>query len=477
MNKLWVVGIGPGKREGLTIEAEQVLTEADCIVGYTAYVELVKAYLPEKNYIVTGMTKEIDRVKLALAHAKNGEKVAMVCSGDAAVYGLAGLAYELAEKEKVEVEVIAGVSAAFSGGAVLGAPMGHDFAVISLSDLLTPWEMIEKRLIGASLADFVICLYNPSGKRRADYLQKACDICLRYKAPETVCGLVRNIGRDGESARILSLSELRTAETDMFTTVFIGNSETKNIGGKMVTPRGYQKKYEPEMTGQRTAEAENADQETGEKETTDREMVILTNAGVNFDASDAILPDAAYLRNTEKHVPMTKYPVRVISVNELGLTADMIAYDIGAGTGSVTIEMAKKCKLGTVYAIEKKEEAVEILTQNISYFGIKNIKVIQGAAPEALENLPAPDCVFIGGSSGELKQIIDCVRQKNEKALFVVTAVTLETLSLLLTVSKEYADYADMRILQLAAAEVKTVGQYHMMNANNPVYIATFGGK
>jgi precorrin-3B C17-methyltransferase len=141
----------------------------------------------------------------------------------------------------VDIEVVSGVTAAISGGAVLGSPMTHDFAVISLSDLLTPMEKIVKRLRCAAEGDFAIALYNPSSKKRADYLQKACDILLEYRSGDTVCGIVRNIGREGQESRVLTLDELRNTQVDMFTTVFIGNSETKNIGGKMVTPRGYRK--------------------------------------------------------------------------------------------------------------------------------------------------------------------------------------------------------------------------------------------
>ena len=153
---------------------------------------------------------------------------------------MASLVYEIAASyENVEVSVVAGVSAMLSGGALVGAPLGHDFAVISLSDLLTPWEKIEKRLECAAEADFAICLYNPSSKKRHDYLMRACDIMLKHKNGDTVCAVAKNIGRDGEEYAIMSLAELKNYSADMFTTVFIGNSMTKNIGGKMVTPRGY----------------------------------------------------------------------------------------------------------------------------------------------------------------------------------------------------------------------------------------------
>ena len=142
----------------------------------------------------------------------------------------------------MEIQVVPGITAAVSGAAVLGAPLIHDFAVISLSDLLTPWEKIERRLDRAAQADFVLCLYNPRSKRRADYLQKACDIVMRHQSPDTVCGTVRNIGREGQQSQVMTLRELRDAPVDMFTTVFIGNSATRRRGQYMVTPRGYENK-------------------------------------------------------------------------------------------------------------------------------------------------------------------------------------------------------------------------------------------
>ena len=167
--------------------------------------------------------------------------MAVVCSGDSGVYGMAGLVYEVAQEyDPIDIEVVPGITAACGGAAVLGAPLTHDFAVVSLSDLLTPWEKIEARLTAAAQADFVLCLYNPASKSRPDYLQRACDILLAAgKSPDTVCGTVRNIGRAGEEAGLLTLGQLRDTQVDMFTTVFVGNSQTKVLGGKMVTPRGY----------------------------------------------------------------------------------------------------------------------------------------------------------------------------------------------------------------------------------------------
>ena len=240
MSKLYVVGIGPGAYEKMTIEAARALKDSDVIIGYTVYVDLVKDHFPDKEFLTTPMKKEVDRCILAFEEAAKGKQVSMICSGDAGVYGMAGLMYEVGVNyPETELVILPGVTAATGGAAVLGAPLIHDFCLISLSDLLTPWEKIEARLLGASQADFVICLYNPSSKKRHDYLQKACDLMLRYKAPETVCGIVGNIGRDQESMQVMTLKELRETKADMFTTVFVGNSQTKEIGGKMVTPRGY----------------------------------------------------------------------------------------------------------------------------------------------------------------------------------------------------------------------------------------------
>lgn len=240
MSKLYVVGIGPGAYEKMTIEAAEALKKSDVIIGYTVYVDLVKDHFPGKEFLTTPMKKEVDRCVLAFEEARKGKTAAMICSGDAGVYGMSGLMYEVGVNyPEVELEIIPGVTAATGGTAVLGAPLIHDFCLISLSDLLTPWEKIEARLLAAAQADFVVCLYNPSSKKRHDYLEKACNLMMKYKSPETVCGIVENIGRDGEAMEVMTLEKLKTTKVDMFTTVFVGNSQTKNINGKMVTPRGY----------------------------------------------------------------------------------------------------------------------------------------------------------------------------------------------------------------------------------------------
>ncbi|MCB6993593.1 precorrin-3B C(17)-methyltransferase [bacterium 210820-DFI.6.37] len=238
--KLYVIGLGPGDLSQATGRAMAALEECQVIAGYTVYIDLIKEKFGHKKLISTPMKQEVQRCRIAVEEALKGQTVGMVCSGDAGVYGMAGLIYEVAsEYDPVDIQVIPGITAACSGASVLGAPLIHDFAVISLSDLLTPWEKIEQRLEHAARADFVLCLYNPSSKKRCDYLRKACDVVLNYKDGSTVCGIVKNIGREGEEARILSLSQLRDTPVDMFSTVYIGNSTTREIQGKMVTARGY----------------------------------------------------------------------------------------------------------------------------------------------------------------------------------------------------------------------------------------------
>ena len=240
MGKLIVVGIGPGDWEYMTVRADRALRSCDVIVGYHVYVDMVRDRYPDKEFLTTGMTRETDRCRMALEAAREGKTVAMVCSGDSGIYGMAGLIYELrGEAAEPEVEVIPGLTAACSGGALLGAPLTHDFAVISLSDRLTPWETIERRLSAAASADLSIVLYNPASHGRPDHLRRACDILLETLPPQRLCGVARNIRRSGESAQVMPLGELRDFPGDMFCTVFIGNSQTRTIGELLVTPRGY----------------------------------------------------------------------------------------------------------------------------------------------------------------------------------------------------------------------------------------------
>ncbi|MBS7224004.1 MAG: precorrin-3B C(17)-methyltransferase [Clostridiaceae bacterium] len=237
--KLYVIGIGPGGEEQMTLRAVRALENCDCVAGYGLYLDLIENLIEGKERIQTGMMREVDRCAAARDAALAGKTVAVVSSGDAGVYGMAGLMFELCEGTDIEIEVVPGITAACSGGAVLGSPLTCDFAAISLSDLLTPWEVIEKRVLHAAQGDLAMALYNPASKKRTDHLQKVCDIILTAQPPETVCGLVRNIGREGEEFSLTTLGALRDTQVDMLTTVFIGNSRTKVISGRMVTPRGY----------------------------------------------------------------------------------------------------------------------------------------------------------------------------------------------------------------------------------------------
>lgn len=237
---LSIVGFGPGDAGNMTALCRERLQHADVIVGYTGYTALLRPLFPDKRFHETGMTQETERCQTAVALAREGQNVCVVSSGDGGVYGMASLLYELAaDAPDIEIEVVPGVTAALSGAALLGAPIGNDFAVISLSDLLTPWATIAKRLRAAASGDFAICLYNPGSKKRAGHLRDACDILLETLPTNRLCGIARNIGRAGQSTALMTLGELRTIQADMTETIFIGNAQTRQIKERMVTPRGY----------------------------------------------------------------------------------------------------------------------------------------------------------------------------------------------------------------------------------------------
>lgn len=241
MGKIYVVGIGPGNKENMTIRAVEVLKECDIIIGYSKYIELLKEFSVGKKLISSAMKKEQERCRLTVEKAEEGHCVALVSSGDSGIYGMAGILLQtaLAKKSKIEIEIIPGLTSASACAALLGAPLMHDFAVISLSDYLTPWEKIETRIHLAAQGDFVICLYNPKSKKRVDYLEKASKIIQKYRDSSVPVGIVRSAGRQGEQAIICTLNDLDKQEIDMFTTVIIGNSQSYEEMGKMITPRGY----------------------------------------------------------------------------------------------------------------------------------------------------------------------------------------------------------------------------------------------
>lgn len=237
MAKLYVVGLGPGGLEHMTLKAVEVIKSCDVVVGYTYYIELIKELISDQEVISTGMRGEVERCKLAIANTRAGKNTCIVSTGDSGLYGMAGPILELAKD--LEVEVIPGVSSCFSAAAVLGAPIMHDLATISLSDLLTPWEVIEKRIELASSADFVISIYNPRSKGRKEQILKAVEIMLKYKSPDTPVGMVKHSGRDGEEYKITTLGNIDYEFIDMMTMVIVGNKKSFVKNGKIVTPRGY----------------------------------------------------------------------------------------------------------------------------------------------------------------------------------------------------------------------------------------------
>lgn len=239
-NRIYIVGMGPGAEEQMTGQALQALEECDIIIGYPVYLELLGVRFAGKERRSTPMRREAERCRMCFEEAEKGRRVALICSGDAGIYGLASLMYELSEEyADCAITVIPGVTAASSGAALLGAPINHDFCVISLSDHLTPWELIEKRLRAAAAGDFAIAIYNPASHKRADYLRRACDILAETLSPDTACGYVENIGREKTVVETCILSELRQRQVNMFTTVFIGNSQSYIRDGKLITKRGY----------------------------------------------------------------------------------------------------------------------------------------------------------------------------------------------------------------------------------------------
>ena len=226
----------------MTPKARSEIESADVVVGYGTYIKLIDSIAKKSAEVISGtMGKEVERAKIATAKAKEGKHVVMVSSGDPGVYGMAGIVLEVAAQEKtaVPVEIVPGVTAATAASAILGAPLVSDFAVISLSDLLTPWEKIERRLEAAASADFSIVLYNPQSQGRIEPLAKAYEIMLKHIDPKTPVGIVRQAGREGENYTITLLKDMLNCEIDMVTTIVVGNSATKIVNGKMVTARGY----------------------------------------------------------------------------------------------------------------------------------------------------------------------------------------------------------------------------------------------
>ncbi|OWO82990.1 precorrin-3B C(17)-methyltransferase [Photorhabdus luminescens] len=239
---LTVIGIGPGNESMMTQEAIEAIREAEIIVGYKTYTHLVKYMTMDKEVIKTGMCKEIERCQKAIDLALSGRKVALISSGDAGIYGMAGLVLELVCQQQCDLEVrlVAGITASIAAASLLGAPLMHDFCHISLSDLLTPWPMIEKRVIAAAQADFVICFYNPRSRGREGHLAKAFELMRPWKAAQTPVGVVKAAGRKKQDKWITTFGEMDFSPVDMTSLVIVGNQTTYCRDGLMITPRGYE---------------------------------------------------------------------------------------------------------------------------------------------------------------------------------------------------------------------------------------------
>lgn len=240
MSNLTIVGIGPGGREHMTLRAISAIQEADVIVGYAPYFAYLEELADGKEHIATGMKEEMDRCRKAVASAKAGKKTVVISTGDAGVYGMAGPVMELALHDGIVPEVVPGIPAANVAAARVGAPLMHDYATISLSDLLTPWDRILKRVRCAMEADFCIALYNPRSKGRPEHLEEVVALLLEQKSPDTPVAIVKNAGRSGEVCTLCTLGTVPYERVDMLCIVLIGNSNSYVAEGRFVTPRGYE---------------------------------------------------------------------------------------------------------------------------------------------------------------------------------------------------------------------------------------------
>lgn len=243
MGKLYVVGLGPGSYDDMSDRAKKAIARSSHVVGYNAYIKLIETIIQDKEVVGTAMMQEVDRCQTAVDLASAGNIVSVVSSGDPGVYGMAGLVLELVNKVpaniRPSVEVIPGISAVSASAALLGAPLMHDFAIISLSDLLTKWTTIQKRIDLASEGDFVVGIYNPKSKKRTSQIEYVRETMLKFRKKETPVGIVTNATREGETVVISDLENFTKEDIGMFSLVLIGNSDTYVENGKMITPRGY----------------------------------------------------------------------------------------------------------------------------------------------------------------------------------------------------------------------------------------------
>jgi precorrin-3B C17-methyltransferase/precorrin-6Y C5,15-methyltransferase (decarboxylating) CbiT subunit len=466
----------------MTPAAQQALHAAQIILGYQVYIDLVQPLLsPDQQVIPSPIGHEIERAELAVDLATSGRAVAMISSGDIGIYAMAGPVFEVLRQQgwtglNPPVEVFPGVSAIQAAAARLGAPLGHDFCTISLSDLLTPWPVIERRLQAAAWGDFVIGFYNPRSQKRDWQLQQALEILLAHRAAETPVAIVRHVTRPDEQVSLTTLAELQPEQVDMFTLVLVGNSQSYRLGERLVTPRGYMEDWKierladcqknptfqpsPSSASLRTGppalrlRSGQAFQPFGFAQ--DRPSSLPTFQPSNlpafqpsslptfqpsnppafqpsnppaFQISPPGLPDAAFSTAANQ---ITKREIRLLVLAELALCPGEIMWDIGTGSGSVSLEAARAVPAAMVYAIEKRAELLQHARENLARFPAPNVHLMEGVAPDDLGAWPDPDAVFIGGSGGRLAALIEATQRRlRAGGRLVINLATVENLAII----------------------------------------------
>ena len=406
--KIYSIGIGPGNEQFLTPQAKQAIEDAETVIGYSFYFQHIAQLTQGKELIDTGMKKERQRAEKAFELAESGKTVAVISSGDSGVYGMAPLLWEM-KKEKdsdIELEVVPGISAMFAAAAKLGAPLGHDFCSVSMSDLLTPWEKIEKRILAAAEADFVTAVYNPLSKGRFWQLMRLKELFLQERSPETPVGIARNVGREDESTQVITLAGLSVEMVDMFTVILIGNSQTFTSEGKMVTPRGY------------FASKEDNTDKLGRRIMNESFRTILQNIDVSdktlahtWVALHCIHTTADF--NLNESVELTNNVVEVLHDKLYSDNPPVIVTDVSMVTRGIRRAIAEK--LGLQIKCYLDDERVKTLAAE------KDITRTQAGIQLAVEE--HPDAIFaFGNAPTALIELVKLVRNKKANPTGVIAA-------------------------------------------------------
>lgn len=409
-SKIIVAGIGPGSPEDITPAVLQAVKEADVVVGYKYYFQFIKPYLrPETECIDTGMKREKDRAKQAFELAEQGKTVAVISSGDAGIYGMTPLVYEMKRERNSRTEIISypGISAFQKAASLLGAPVGHDFCVISLSDLMTSWEIIEKRIHAAAQADFVTAVYNPKSNGRYWQLYRLKEIFMREgRSPETPVGYVRQAGREEQTVKVTSLGEMNPEDVDMFTIVIIGNSQSYNHNGTFITPRGYYRNCDESdaKLGQsimiesfRTIERElkNKDIPLGKKWA----LLHAIHTTADFDMENILYTD---------DYAVEKLYDRIVKGHLTTIVSDVTMVTSGIRKGALQrLGIEAKCYLGDPRVAEMAEK--------------ENITRTQAGIRIAVEE--HPDALFaFGNAPTALMELCELIRKGKAKPSGVIAA-------------------------------------------------------